>query len=172
MEKIEEKTCIKFEERTRNHHEELVFSLLCWTVCDKKSILILLQIKPRERTISNLKMETAAILWLDEMVKNRQLFYLNVVPKNIHSSTRFISSLKERCFKDKIFRFYMLLVYIMSISDQIEMNISMLIWYVPKSTAFSMLFARLVFSNLKSIGNCRSSEKDSEIVKENIQENS
>ena len=117
-------------------------------------------------------METAAILWLDEMVKNRPLFCLNVVPKNIHSSTRLIASLKEGYFKDKIFRFYMLLVYIMSISDQIEMNISMLIWYVPKSTAFSMLFARLVFSNLKSIGNCRSSEKDSEIVKENIQENS
>ena len=116
-------------------------------------------------------METAAILWLDEMVKNRPLFCLNVVPKNIHSSTRFISSLKEGYFQDKILRFYMLLVYIMSISDQIVINISMLIWYEPKSTAFSMLFARLVFSNLKSIGNCHSSAKDSEIVKENIQEN-
>ena len=60
-----------------------------------KNIFVSLQIKPRERTILNLKTETAAILWLDETVKNRRLFCLNVVPKNIHSSTRFILSLKK-----------------------------------------------------------------------------
>ena len=110
-----------------------------------------------ERIILNFVTVSVAILLLDGLVKNKRLFCLNVVPKNIHSSTRFISSLKEGYFKDKILRFYMLLAYFMSISDQIVINILMLIWYESKSTAFSMLFARLVFSNLKSIGNCHAS---------------
>ena len=64
-------------------------------------------------------MDSSAILMLDEMVKNKKLFYLNVVLKNIHSSTRYISSLKKG-YQSKTLRFYMLLVYYMSISDQIE----------------------------------------------------
>ena len=72
-------------------------------------------------------METAAILWLDVTVKNKRLFCLNVVPKNIHSSTRFILSLQKILYRNT-FRFCTLLVYIMSINDQIAMNILMLIW--------------------------------------------
>ena len=93
-----------------------------------KSIFIFLQIKPSERIISNFKMETAAILSLDDMVKNRPLFWMNVVPKNIHSYTRFVSSLKERYFEDKVLRLCMLLAFFTSINDQIEIIILMLIW--------------------------------------------
>ena len=90
-------------------------------------------------------METAAILWLDEMAENRPSFCLNVVPKNIHSSTRFTASLKKGYFENKILRFYMLLVYFMSTNDQIEIIILMLIWLPPLITAFSIPFERLVF---------------------------
>ena len=93
-----------------------------------KNIFVSLQIKPRERTILNFKTETAAILWLDETVKNRRLFCLNDVPKSIYSFTRFIASLKEEYFENEILRFCMLWAYFMSISDQIGMNILMLIW--------------------------------------------
>ena len=93
-----------------------------------KKVILVLEIKPRERTTLNFKMVTAVIPWSDETAKNRPLFCSNVVPKNKHSSTRFVASLKEGYFEDKVFRFYMLLAYFMSISDQIEMNILMLIW--------------------------------------------
>ena len=75
-------------------------SLVCRPYFDKKGILFL-EIKPRERTTSNLKMVTTVILWPDETVKNRRLFCLNFVTKNIHSSTRFIMILKDRYFEIK-----------------------------------------------------------------------
>ena len=37
-----------------------------------------------ERTILNFVMVTVVILWLDEMVKDKRLFCLHVVLKNIH----------------------------------------------------------------------------------------
>ena len=98
MKKIEGVTCIKFEDKSDNCHQELVFIVheLYFRVIVNNLLSIFLSYyqKPRIRIISNLLVEVIVIHKRDGIVVLMISFLLHIAPRNIHLSTRFILLMK------------------------------------------------------------------------------
>jgi len=87
MAKIQKRTCITFEDRNLNSHQELVI----WS----KNLKLFIKLsKNLKRTISNSLVEVVVIHKQDGRVVPITSFLLLFVPRNIHLSTRFTSLLK------------------------------------------------------------------------------
>ena len=103
-------------------------------------IMFFLEIEPRIRTILNSTMERQAVtLHSGEMVENKKSLWHHFVRRNIHSSGRFILLWKTRFHLKNTFRFCIFLALCMSINEQTEMTISMLIWQQQLYTLMTLM---------------------------------
>ena len=95
MKKIEEVTCIKFENRTKNHHKERVLELykisleLIFMMRLKEESLssqavVFPELGPQKRTTFDFVLDSDVIQMSDEMVDNKILVYFQNVLRNTH----------------------------------------------------------------------------------------
>ena len=103
-------------------------------------IMFFLEIEPQIRTILNSTMERQAVtLHSGDMVENKKSLWHHFVRRNIHSSGRFILPWKTRYHFKNTFRFCIFLALCMSINEQTEMTISMLIWQQQLYTLMTLM---------------------------------
>ena len=96
MTKIEQDTCIKFEQKSKNNHQERVLMINVFRQIETDmTFTVSAEIKPGIRTTLNFVMESVVIPLLDEKVEDNTLFCHHIVPRNTLLSTRFISFLLE-----------------------------------------------------------------------------